>query len=68
MSDCGWNLYDLDPSHMFAWVGSVESAGSAHVCVGGICGICGVCTCLLNVICQDLWDMLSYLTDGICMI
>ena len=25
----GWDLYDLDLSHIFAWVGSVRSAGSA---------------------------------------
>ena len=41
----------LDPSHVFVWVGSVGSAGSAHVYLRGICMIYMICTCFAG------WDL-----------
>ena len=58
----GWDLYDLDishmfawydldPSHVYAWVGFV---GSAHVYLGGIRMICMICTFVAG---WDLYDL-----------
>ena len=49
-----WDMYDLALTHTFAWVRSVLSSSSTHVCRTGICmilifqqvysgGICVIC-------------------------
>ena len=58
-----WDLYDLDLSYMFAWVGSLRSGSFIHVCLGGICIICtysrcGICMiCMICCTCLAGWDL-----------